>query len=245
MFGFKKPVDQPSLSQWWATPLGQAFIVEEQRVLQPLMASSLGTHALLVGDSSFIPILAQSPILHRTWIPLETQSTVVGIAPLMTRQDKLSIASESIDLVYLAHCLGLANNPHEVLREVFRVLKPEGYLLIANFNPWSFWGLWQCLSKPFQTVPWTGHLISILGMQDGLSLAGFESLQKYSFFFRPPLANIGLLEGLSSLERLGRGYGYIPGGGYVIWAKKPILTLTPIRLFSEIPEESIRVEAAS
>jgi SAM-dependent methyltransferase len=45
--------------------------------------------------------------------------------------DALPFPSDSIDLVVLPHSLELAHDPHQMLREVERVLRPEGRLVIA------------------------------------------------------------------------------------------------------------------
>jgi SAM-dependent methyltransferase len=44
-----------------------------------------------------------------------------------------------------AHALELARDPHHTLREVERVLVPEGRVVILGFNPASLWGLRQRL----------------------------------------------------------------------------------------------------
>ena len=51
--------------------------------------------------------------------------------------------ARSLDLVVLPHALELARDPHLTLREVERVLVPEGRVVIAGFNPASLWGLRQ------------------------------------------------------------------------------------------------------
>ena len=38
----------------------------------------------------------------------------------------LPFESQSIDLVVLPHVLEFSDNPHQVLREVERILRPEG-----------------------------------------------------------------------------------------------------------------------
>ena len=43
----------------------------------------------------------------------------------------------------MPHILEFADEPHQVLREVERVLVPEGHLVITGFNPASLWGLRQ------------------------------------------------------------------------------------------------------
>ena len=49
----------------------------------------------------------------------------------------------SLDLLVLPHTLELSVDPHMALREVERVLVPEGRVVIAGLNPLSLWGLRQ------------------------------------------------------------------------------------------------------
>ena len=53
---------------------------------------------------------------------------------------ELPFASHSLDLVVLPHVLEFSTDPHQVLREVERVLIPEGQVIICGFNPTSLWG---------------------------------------------------------------------------------------------------------
>jgi hypothetical protein len=50
---------------------------------------------------------------------------------------RLPIASESIDLLILPHVVEFEASPRGVLREVERVLRPEGRLVLLTFNPFS------------------------------------------------------------------------------------------------------------
>src|SRR5207244_2234170 len=59
----------------------------------------------------------------------------------------LAWANQSLDLVVLPHSLELARDPHLTLREVERVLMPEGRVVILGFNPASLWALRQRLGR--------------------------------------------------------------------------------------------------
>ena len=61
--------------------------------------------------------------------------------------DALPFDSASLDLVVLPHALELARDPHLALREVERVLVPEGRVVIVGFNPASLWGVRQRLGR--------------------------------------------------------------------------------------------------
>ena len=62
------------------------------------------------------------------------------VAAAMSQQ-RLAISSDSVDAVLLPHTLEVSQEPHAVLREVHRILRPEGHLLLLGFNPFSWLGL--------------------------------------------------------------------------------------------------------
>ena len=76
-------------------------------------------------------LLRESRIAHRLKV------APWGEVHLRAKCHELPIATQSIDLVLLPHVLEFAEEPHAVLREVDRVMMPEGRLVIVGFNPWS------------------------------------------------------------------------------------------------------------
>jgi SAM-dependent methyltransferase len=84
---------------------------------------------------------------------------------------ELPFASQSLDLVVLPHVLEFAAEPHQVLREVERVLIPEGQVIICGFNPASLWGARQGWARRRQPLPAAaGEFISMPRMKDWLKL---------------------------------------------------------------------------
>lgn len=221
------------LRAWWHSPLGEAFLKSEEAAVKKMLPQLFGYHLLVMGDPVFSAAIQDSAILHRVFISPHI-STSETHSILTARHDKLPIIADGVDLVYLAHSLEFIKNPHEVLREVFRVLIPEGHVIIANFNPWSLWGLWRWLVHYIKRVPWDGHFISVTRLKDWLALLGFDVLQVKTHFFRPPISHPTLLQRLVWLEKLGRWFWPIFGGGYVLLVQKRTLTLTPIRPAFEI-----------
>ena len=141
----------------------------------------------------------------------------------------LPVASDSIDAVLLSHTLDFSKNPHQLLREVERVLIPEGNVIIIGFNPWSLWGLWQLFRLRSKKVPWCGHFISSWRIHDWLSLLGFEVKVDEALMFRPPLQHRGLMQKFDFLERIGGRFWSPLSGVYVILAVKRVSRLTPIK----------------
>jgi SAM-dependent methyltransferase len=88
----------------------------------------------------------------------------------------LALAADSLDLVVLPHTLERSADPHACLREVERVLIPEGQVLITGLNPWSLWG-WQQTRGVRQAgcaVQIRATLIGYRRLRDWLRLLGFE-----------------------------------------------------------------------
>jgi len=173
--------------------------------------------------------LAQCPVRQHTVVDVCGGAVT---AQLCARPEALPIACDSIDAVILPHTLDFAEDPHQVLREADRILIPEGRLLITGFNPWSLWGLWRLLRRPFYrgrpTVPWCGHFISYSRLQDWLTLMGFDIERTDVRVFRPPLGRESALMRLAFMERLGQRYWPMLAGVYMVKAVKRVSTLRPV-----------------
>lgn len=219
---------QKGLSAWWGSPLGMAFLASETEEVKKMLPQLFGYHLLVLGEPVFLQCVRDSAITHRVAIhPYASFSEIYST--VRSRHDKLAIISDGVDLIYLAQCLAFIKNPHEVLREVFRVLLSGGHVIISNFNPWSVWGLWRWCMHYIRRVPWDGHFISVARLKDWLALLGFDVLEVRRYFFRPPTSHPVILQRLKCLEKIGRWCWPFFGGGYVLLAQKQVTTLTPVR----------------
>jgi SAM-dependent methyltransferase len=217
-----------ALSRWYDSRLGQMVAECEQGLLHDVLSNLFGFHLLMVGHGKFRDYLSNSRISHRMIMEVgERQSD--SPEQFLAQPDAVPVQTDSIDVIVLPHLLEFSERPHDVLREVDRVLIPEGHVVILGFNPFSLWNLWRWALGWKGRVPWCGRFISATRMKDWLALLGFEVIETHYYFFRPPLQQKGLLGKLRFLERLGRRYWPILGGAYVMVARKHVITLTPIR----------------
>jgi hypothetical protein len=97
------------------------------------------------------------------------------VSKIKARAFSLPIQTESVDLIILPHLLEFDTHRFQTMREVERVLAPEGDLIILSFNPWSLWLRSQYLwDKKLADSWWQGHFISRSRLLDWLKLLNFE-----------------------------------------------------------------------
>ncbi len=94
----------------------------------------------------------------------------------------LPIQSDSIDMIIVPHLLEFDASRFQTFRELERVLKPEGTLIVMNFNPWNFWIWYQFLLDKKLANSWRGHFISRSRLFDWLKILNFEVLNKTEFY---------------------------------------------------------------
>jgi SAM-dependent methyltransferase len=215
------------LQRWYRSPLGELYAESETALLADILTSLFGYHILALGVPCPRDLLAASPIAHHCH--LDYAQCPQGFAlDVLAKPDQLPIAGDSVDVVVVSHVLEFVAEPHGVLREVDRILIPEGHVVIVGFNPFSFWGLWGLFSRRGKT-PWDGRFLSVTRTRDWLALLGFEARAVHYCFYRPPLKRRGLLGKLAFLEKLGARWWPCGGGGYMLVAKKRVSTLTLIK----------------
>jgi SAM-dependent methyltransferase len=151
-----------------------------------------------------------------------------GPGAICSSFDALPIATGSIEGVLLPHTLEHAPNPHEILREVERVLMGEGQVAICGFNPLGPWGLRNHLSHG-RFLP---HAVRLLGegrIRDWLRLLGFEVVLAQHFLFVAPWRWRRGADPENWLERRGPELFAPLAGAYLVKARKRVRALTPIR----------------
>jgi SAM-dependent methyltransferase len=141
----------------------------------------------------------------------------------------LPLQAASVDVVVLPHGLEFEADPHGVLREIERVLMPEGYLLTFGFNPWSLYGLWRVATGWRGDYPWRGRFIPLGRLQEWLAVLGFETARSAGLSFRPPLQRPGAAQHFEWVERLGRHFLPFLGNVYWLLARKRVPAARPIR----------------
>ncbi|NKB36718.1 MAG: methyltransferase domain-containing protein [Gammaproteobacteria bacterium] len=217
-------------NDWFSSELATLLLEEEKNRCSKYLMKLFGYHLLQLDELGHPELLESSSISHKILMGFKSESQSASNASLISDQEFLAIASDSMDVVVLPHVMEFSDNPHKLLREVERILIGEGHLLMIGFNPWSFWGMWRLLLFWRENRPWKGHFYRPARIKDWLSLLDFELLENEYFFYRPPLKNIRWMDRIFFLESFGKHCWPFLGGAYVILAKKRVVPLTPMKM---------------
>ena len=245
----ESPPELPSWLQGLGVPTVQRMLAWEAAQAQDCLADVFGYHALQAGWSG-VEALAHNRMPHRWRAGLEFD----GLAP----EPGLSFDSrawpwpaESLDLVVLPHTLERSADAHACLREVERVLIPEGQLFITGINPWSFWGWRQRRSRQRLSVSghldWPVQMIAPHRLRDWLHLLGFEiQLQRFAGW-TPTWSSERWVQRTAWLEALGRRWCPVLGGVYLVVATKrvPGGRLLPEKTWRKVPSRPALVAPAA
>ncbi|MDJ0940746.1 MAG: class I SAM-dependent methyltransferase [Woeseiaceae bacterium] len=215
--------------QWLGTPLGESLLAQEARVVEEAFDGIFGEECLQLGHwGDPKGFLKFSRTQRSTLIAEETWEGETGrIAVAIGQLHKLPVIDDSVDCVLLPHTLDYSDRPHAVLREVHRVLRPNGHLVLLGFRPGGLWGL-RRLVPGAGLPPGAEHMISDRRLRDWLKLLDMRIHGLTRYFFRWPLPG---LKGQASPVWESRGRRWWPelSACYMLSAQKRISTLTPVR----------------
>ena len=201
---------------WLQTAPGQYVLEWERSRHDQLVADIFGFNALQLS-------LPRIDFLRANRMPLRFRcddGRFTGASDVCSDLHFLPFAANSVDLVVLPHTLEFDQNPHQVLREVERVLVPEGHVIVTGFNPYSLWGARRKLSRRQSLPPWRGQYISVSRLKDWFSLLGFE-IQAGSYgCHAPAMTQEKWLRRLKFMDVAGDKWWPIVGAVYVIQAIK-------------------------
>jgi len=221
-----RPFDRHTLSVWMRSPMGRRLLALEEAELRRQLPDVFGRHVLQIGSWGVgDELIASSETLHRAVF-----GTVADLgAQALAEPEQLPVMSKSVDAVVLPHTLEYEPQPHELVREVGRVLSGEGHLIVFGFRPLSSWGARHLFAREgfprgMQRMIGEGRL------RDWLKLLGFEVVDARRYLFSLPWRGRSRLPGAQNFfERAGGHLWPLFSGGYVLKARKRVYTLTPVR----------------
>jgi SAM-dependent methyltransferase len=182
-----------------------------------------GYQLLQLGElGSDLAHLQTCPVRHKTLVVHGVPAPPNGV---IAEPRSLPVAGDAIDAVVLPHTLDFSPDPHQVLREIERVLIPEGRAIITGFNPFSLWGVWRLFGRWRGGVPWCANFLSYPRLSDWLSLLGFDIERMDVMEFQPPTRT----NRFDGWERVGRQVWPMLAGIYVVRAVKRVSRVTPLQ----------------
>ena len=214
-----------NIDDWYMSETGQCLFSDLEERISPILATTFGYYSLQIGCPGMAQRLHEScRVKHQFTLDDLDSQTMIRANPSM-----LPVASDSVDLVVLMHHLSNTSEPHAVLREAFRILIPEGKLVIIDFNPMSLWGLRYFFQSWLEHVPFKGHFYTARRIDDWMRLLGFDQDRHYRAGYLPPIQKTSITRHMTWFEKGSRKWLPVLGALNLLVYNKNISPLTPVR----------------
>lgn len=183
------------LIDWFSTNKGQILQEQEIEFLIRSITVSCKQVILQIGDLGWNSQYIDCSLYQQFYILKTGSSPSIPPHPFLHGEAHvLPFKSESVDMIILPHLLDFHQNKHSILREVERILKPEGKLIILGFNPWNIYINLQYIRRRDKLSLWHPSLLSRTRLTDWLHLLNFEVDLAAGFNFDAMRKNIGHAE---------------------------------------------------
>ncbi|MCP4936209.1 MAG: class I SAM-dependent methyltransferase [bacterium] len=188
-------------SRWRASDLGRVTEFLEHRLLLEMLGTVNGQRLLDIGcgDGLFANSLAKKGAnvigIDRNALMIKAAGVRNGPASFLVAEGyALPFEDEMFDAVTLVTVLCLSDCPDAILREIHRVLKPGGRLVIGELGKWSIWALYRRLKGVFGNKLWrNAHFHSKADLYDLLKGTGLRIRRFEGAVYYPPVSFISRL----------------------------------------------------
>ncbi len=139
-----------------------------------------------------------------------------GVCTALYEEDMLPLPDASVDNLLVVHCLEGSGEVRKLLRELWRVLKPEGRLLIVVPNRRGVWA--RVDTTPFGH----GQPYSPRQLERALKEALFSPVDRSSALFMPPIDRTFVRRIGLAIEGIGARIWPVFAGVIIVEARKEI-----------------------
>lgn len=165
----------------YQTPRGKLLKTMEANYLKRCITVSCKQKQLQIGGLDWEDEFVDCS-LYQNYVILDDKGLGNAAAlKINAKAYSLPIQTESMDLVIIPHMMEFDAHRFQAMREVHRVLKPGGELVILNFNSISLYLRFQFLWDIKLSDSWRSHFMSRSRVSDWLKLLNFEVLNTAEF----------------------------------------------------------------
>ena len=167
------------LPAWFATPLGERLLAEQAPYLAEIARRFHGDTLLWAGcQTELTETVRGCMVRNRLYTlcnpPANLSPDDEERACFQCELHALPLPNGSLDAMVVHHGLEGAEDPRTAVREIARVLRPGGRLVICGFNPLSLWGLRNLFGRISRGGPRGLRFVSPARILDWLTVLGFE-----------------------------------------------------------------------
>ena len=142
---------------------------------------------------------------------------------LVAEWEELPLESDSVDALIAFHCLEFSRKPHQVLREIQRVLTPQGRLIIIGYNPYSLLGAGNRLRGLSSSSLWHQHRpLSENRLADWMHLLGCEVESRHRLYSLPAVGKGRFRRLMERGDQWCQRHNLALGGVYILHAIKQV-----------------------
>jgi SAM-dependent methyltransferase len=197
------------LDDWFQTAQGQSVAEEFVSQLQAHQSKFVGNNLLQLGNCGKNPWLSLFKFKN-LWIT--STNNHCRSNSMLAESDQLPFDRNSIDYIIAPLTLEFSLDNDRLLNEIDRVLKPMGYVIFLDINPFSLWGLKFALQSYFESKYL--HLTSFFKLQNAMEARGYQQCFLKHFYFIPPIQNKQWLKRLQFLNHMSEIITPAPAGFY-------------------------------
>jgi SAM-dependent methyltransferase len=217
-----------TVQRWLRAPLGQALLQQEARIVEEAFDGIFGEQCLQLGLWGEARAFLKFTRTQRCASVADPADVIGDARPdVLGQLHRLPVATDTVDAVILPHTLEFSDRPHAILREVQRVLRSDGHVVILGFKPGGAWGL-RRLVPGAGLPPAVESLISERRLTDWLQLLDMRIHRQQRYFFRWPVSG-NSRPSSADWERRGQRWWPELAACYMLTAQKRLLALTPVR----------------
>src|SRR5271165_3958818 len=215
------PPEAQSLRDFYRSPLGDLARRLIGRIIHARWLGAAGMTVAAVGyGPPYLDRFRDTAARSLSLMPAEQGAAIWPernrCAVALVNAEMLPLPDNSVDRLLIAHALEAAQSPGVLLEEVWRVIAPEGRLLVIVPSRRGVWA--RVDGTPF------GHGLpySKTQLRELLHSAVFSPVFWGEALFAPPIDRRTVIRSAPTIERIGAAFGLPFAGVHVVEAVKQV-----------------------